>query len=152
MAREVEVREAVENARHLLRRHGYDCQTTADDLVLWFQADTPYDQGTGIDDVIRVPLLVAHELVEIDNVKEMGLALTKDVIVKNMEMVDDAHLKAAQIEIQLAISIKNTQHIKNRIEDIHRWIKDSSVTAENREKYRELRAKALKALADMNKA
>lgn len=84
--------------------------------------------------------------------KEIGFALTKDVIVKNMEMVDDAHLKAAQIEIQLAISIKNTQHIKDRIEDIHRWTKDSSVTAENREKYRELRAKALKGLADMNKA
>lgn len=152
MAREVEVREAVENARHLLRRHGYDCQTTADDLLLWFQADTPYDQGTGLDEVIRIPLLVAHELVEIDNVKEMGLVLTKDVIVKNMEKVDDAHLKAAQIEIQLATSIKNTKHIKDRIEDIHRWIKDSSVTAENRKKYRDLRAKALKALADMNKA
>ena len=101
--------------------------------------------------MIRNPLFVAHELVEIDNVKEMGLALTKDVIVKNMKKVDDAHLKAAQIEIQLAISMNKTQHIKDRIKDIQSWIKDSSVVEENKKEYRELKAKALRALAEMSK-
>jgi len=151
ITRNSEVRKAVKNAKQLLQNHGYDCQVTAEDLVQWFEADTPYNQGTGLDEVIRNPLFVAHELVEIDNVKEMGLALTKDVIVKNMKKVDDAHLKAAQIEIQLAISMNKTQHIKDRIKDIQSWIKDSSVVEENKKEYRELKAKALRALAEMSK-
>jgi len=35
------------------------------------------------------PLYMVHELVEIENVKAMGLELTKDVIIRNMQKVDD---------------------------------------------------------------
>lgn len=151
MVRDAEIRNAVENARSLLSNHGYDCRTTVEDFILWFQADTPYDQGGEFDYVIHNPLLVAHELVEIENVKAMGLKLTKDVIVKNLQNVDDAHLKAVLVEIELAISLKNSRHIRERVDHIRLWIEDPSVTPENKDQYRELRAKTLDALARLNK-
>jgi len=41
---------------------------------------------------------MVHELVEIDEVRRMGLRITKDVIVRNMVRTTDAPLKAARVE------------------------------------------------------
>ncbi len=149
MVRDAEIRNAVENARSLLGDHGYDCRTTVEDFILWFQADTPYDQGGEFDYVIRSPLLVAHELVEIESVKAMGLNLTKDVILENVHRVDDAHLTATQTELELAASLRDTPHISERIKHISMWIEDSSVSAENKAKYLVLKGRALEILADL---
>ena len=143
---------AVENAKQLLRNHGYDCQVTPEDLVQWFEADTPYDQGFGLKEAIAIPLIVVHELVEIENVKRMGLRLTKDVIINNLSKVDDAHLKATEIELQLAKSTKNAEHIRDRLMDINTWIKDPSVTPENKESYRKLHARYARTLKRFDKA
>jgi hypothetical protein len=141
-----EVLKAVENAKRLLRNRGYDCQVTPEELVQWFKADTPYDQDFGLEKVIANPLIVVHELVEIENVKRMGLALTKDVIMRNLNKVDDAHLKAVEIELQLAKSTKDVEHIRDRLEDIKTWIEDPSVTPKNKESYRKLLTSYLNAL------
>jgi hypothetical protein len=146
MARASEVKKAVENARRLLQSHGFDCETTAEELVQWFQADTPYDKDMKVDDILETPLIVAHELVEIDNVKRMGLVLTKHVIVENLQKVDDAHMKAAEVELQLAVSLRDIAHIKERLDDIKAWSEDLSVTPENRDGYRKMYAETLKAL------
>ncbi len=45
---------------------------------------------------------MVHELVEIDEVRRMGLRITKDVIVRNMVRTNDAHLKAARVEFDHA--------------------------------------------------
>jgi hypothetical protein len=119
---------------------------TAEDLVQWFEADTPYDQDFGLEEAIAIPLIVVHELVEIENVKQMGLRLTKDVIINNLNKVDDAHLKATEIELQLAKSTKNVGHIRDRLKDINTWINDPSVTPENKESYRRLHARYVRTL------
>lgn len=76
----------------------------------------------------------------------MGLALTKDVIMRNLNKVDDAHLKAVEIELQLAKSTKDVEHIRDRLEDIKTWIEDPSVTPKNKESYRKLLTSYLNAL------
>ena len=98
MATNPEIDQAVQEAKQLLDYHGYACAATAADLRQWYEADTPFDDNFGLDEVLRHPLLVTHELVEIDNVKRMGLSLTKDVIVTNLEKIDDAHLIATKAE------------------------------------------------------
>lgn len=149
MAHDARVRDAVENARELLRGVGYECATTAEDLILWFQADTPYDEGFGIDSLIQTPLLVAHELVEIERVKAMGLRLTKDVIVENMEKVDDAHLEATRVELELAIAVGDLRHVEARMGHLAMWLEDPSVTDENKGKYRELRDRTMRAMESL---
>jgi len=146
MAWSSEVNRAVEEAKQLLRDHGYDCNTTAEDLVRWFKADTPFDENFGLDEVLKEPLIVVHELVEIENVKKMGLALKKDVIVKNLEKVDDAHMIATEVELRLAASMKDVKHLRGRLENIRMWSEDDTVTPENKKKYRLMYSETLKVI------
>ncbi len=146
MARSSEVNRVVEAARQLLRDHHYNCTTTADDLQRWFEADTPFDENFGLDEVLKNQLIVVHELVEIENVKNMGLALTKDVIIKNLEKVDDAHMIATEVELRLAASIKDVRHLKNRLENIRMWSEDDTVTPENKKKYRRMHSETSRVL------
>ena len=143
---------AVQQAKELLSRHGYDCPVETRDLRLWFEADTTYDADFGLDKVIGRPLIVVHELVEIDTVKKMGLALTKDVIINNAEKVDDAHLKATEVELEIAASLGDLGHIGDRLDNIRMWMEDPSVTPGNRKRYREMWERLSKDLENMNKA
>ncbi|MBE0519025.1 MAG: hypothetical protein IH630_07380 [Thermoplasmata archaeon] len=146
MATSSEVDRAVQDAKRLLEDNGYDCTTTAADLRQWFEADTPFDENFGLDEVLRYPLLVVHELVEIENVKRMGLSLTKDVIVTNLEKIDDAHLIATEAELKIAIALRDVRHIRDRLENIRMWIEDDTVTPENKEKYRRMHSETQRVL------
>jgi len=152
MASMDEVEIAVQEAKRLLSEHGYDCQVEAEELRLWFEADTIYDMDFGLDKVIARPLIVVHELVEIDNVKKMGLTLTKDVIVNNAQKVDDAHLKATEVELEIAASLGDLKHIRDRLDDIRMWMEDTSVTPGDRRRYREMWERLSKNLENMNQA
>ncbi len=147
-----ELDRAVAEAKRLLSEHGYECQATAGDMILWFQADTPYDEDFGLDKVITRPLIVVHELVEIDNVKRMGIALTKNAIVDNIEKVDNAHLKAAEVELQIATFMGEAEHLRWRLEHIRMWSEDPSVTPSNRAKYKELLAKVAKTIESLDES
>lgn len=151
MARSSEVSRVVELARQLLRDHDYNCTATAKDLRLWFEADTPYDENFGLDEVLKNQLIVVHELVEIETVKKMGLALTKDVIVKNLEKVDDAHMIATEVELRIAASIKDVRHLRDRLENIRMWSEDDTVTPENKKKYRRMHLETSRVLEDLIK-
>ena len=150
MANSSEIDQAVREAKQLLEENGYNCTTTADDLRRWFDADTPFDEDFGLDEVLKHPLIVVHELVEIENVKQMGLSLTKDVIVKNLEKIDDAHMIAAEVELKMAIAMRAVDHIRDRLESIRMWIEDDTVTPENKEKYRKMHSETLKALQSLS--
>ncbi len=143
MAQASDVDRAVKDAKQLLRGIDYDTPTTAEDLQRWFEADTPFDENFGLSDVLMHPLLVVHELVEIENVKRMGLALTKDVIVNNLEKVDDAHLIATEVELRVAASIGDVKHLRSRLENIRMWIDDDTVTPENKKKYGTLHSRTI---------
>ncbi len=128
----------MENARSLLAEHGRTCTTSVEDLKQWFLAETPFDKDFGLNQVVKSPLLVVHELVEIEEVMRMGLTLSKNVIVDNLGKVDDAHLKAVKVEIDIALSKRNRRHLRDRMEDLRSWIKDSSVSPRNRSEYARL--------------
>lgn len=76
------VQQGVRGFKRLLDDHGIECSTTAEDLIAWFQADAPYPDF-GVDEMLEMPLIVAHELVKIHEVKKMGLKLTNEAILKN---------------------------------------------------------------------
>ncbi len=145
-ARPPGLEDVVEGARRMLAGIGYTCEAGVDDLVSWFEADTVYDQDYGLDKVVRVPLLVVHELVEIENVKRMGLKLTKDVILKNPETVDTAHMRATEVELEVALSIADVDHVRSRLENIASWIEDPSVSDAHKGELRAIRDKVRKAL------
>ena len=149
MADKHQIERAVEEARQLLAEHGIECRTTADELKLWFEADTLYPDIT-LDEVLKLKLIVVHEIVEISEVRKLGLELTKDVILKNLDAVDSAHLVAADVEMDLASKLGEANHMRDRLHDIEKWCVDESVSEGNRRKYRVLLARTKAALELMD--
>jgi hypothetical protein len=146
-----DIQRAVSEGLKTLWSHGRSCDVSAADLERWFRADTQYPD-IRIEDVIRNPLLVVHEIVEIEEVKKMGLDIgKKDVIISNLELVDRAHLKAAQIEIEIAYATKNRAHLAERIPDIGNWSKDPLVEPEMRAKYAKMHREARRMLHQLDK-
>lgn len=133
----------------LLESHGHECDVSPADFCLWFRADTPYPD-ISMDEVLQNPLLVVHELVEIDEVKRLGLALTKDAIISNLELVDKAHLKAAEVEMKIATAMKETAHLADRLRDIRAWSQDSLTEPDMRKRYEHLAEEVSRALAQLN--
>jgi len=132
-----EVREAVDHAKEILEDYGMNIDVTADQLWDWFETDLPVPD-IELGDVIINPLLVIHELVEIDEVLKMGLAITKDVIVRSPDEVDTAHLKAARVELTVAKAIGAIDHIREMCAAIERWCIDTTVPESRRGEYRRL--------------
>ena len=118
----------------LLERHAFPQRGSAQELEAWLQTDTPYpnpDPG----DLLDSPFLVIHELVEIDEAKRRGLRITKDVIVRNMETINDAHRVAAEVELRIAASERDVAYVESRFADLRSWCDDPVLTSSQRESY-----------------
>ncbi len=145
-----QLEEKLREGRELLDSHGHKCDVSPADFDAWFQADTPYPD-ISMDEVLLNPMLVVHELVEIDEVKRLGLALTKDVIVSNLGLVDRAHLKAAEVEIKIAAALKNVNHLVERIKDVRAWSRDPLTEPEMRRRYAHLAEEMSRTIAELNR-
>jgi len=145
MATREDIENALQSATQVLRGFGRTCDVSSEDIAKWFQADTLYPDIT-LDEVLRNPWLVVHEIVEIDAVKRAGLVLTKDVIVTHPEQVDRAHLEAAVVELKIAAKNMDKAHLVDRIPDIRSWSKDPRVFPEMRARYARLCSETEQAL------
>jgi hypothetical protein len=144
-----EVRASVDHAKSILEDCGIDVDATAEQLWDWFGADLPVADTEELGDIIVNPLLVIHELVEIDEMLKMGYAITKDVIVRNPDEVDKAHLAAARVELKVAKAIGATDHIRGLLAAIERWCVDETVPEARRGEYRRLLKEAAETLAEL---
>lgn len=89
---------------------------------------------------------------EIDEIKKIGLDMhKKDVIISNLRLVDRAHLKAAQIEMEIAYAMKNRAHIAEMIHAIGNWSKDPLVEPEMRERYAKMHQDAKGMMIQLDK-
>lgn len=137
MASRTDIESAVQSAKARLEADGTSCGVSADDLSRWFEADTLYPD-ISLDEVLANPWLVIHEIVEIDAIKKRGMKLTKDVIIKHPDEVDNAHYEAAVIELRIAAEEKDAKHLRERIPDIRHWSEDPQVQPEMKAKYARL--------------
>ena len=125
--------------RLLLRKAGYECHVTSSELVAWLKTDTPYLNPSN-ESLLKNPYLVIHEAVEINEVKKMGLRITKDVIVRNMERINDAHLTASIVEFDIAAKDAALDHLRSRYGDLRSWCEDPLLTPVQKERYEAFRA------------
>jgi hypothetical protein len=70
--------------------------------------------------------------------KKMGLRITRDVIVRNIEKIYRAHLTATQVELEIAVAIEANDHIEDRLCVIGDWINDPLVPMELKDDYENL--------------
>ena len=137
-----EIKQIVEHGCKILMNYGYKCNVSAEELVTYFEADTYEEDLITLDDVLKNQLLVIHELVEITELKKRGLKITKDVIVKNYELVYEAHLIATEIELEIASLNGNIGHIKNRLLHIQSWLEGPNLPKHLFKKCKQLLEKA----------
>jgi len=143
-----EIQAAVDKAKELMLDCGLDIDATTDDLIDWFDTDLPTPDIT-LGEVVINPLLVVHELVEIDEMLKMGLTLAKDIIKKNPEKVDDAHLKAAAVEMKIAHSIGAAEHLRDRMKDMEKWCVNKALSESRKADYRRLLTTTENYLSDL---
>ncbi len=127
-------RAAVSAGNALLARHGVRQRGTAAELEAWLRTDTPYPNPEP-GDLLDTPFLVVHEIVEIDAAKRRGLTITKDVIVRNMVAINDAHLEAAEVELRIAAAEGDRGYVEKRYADLRAWCDDSLLTEAERGAY-----------------
>lgn len=145
--RKKDVETAVAEGLMTLKSFGHLCDVSARDFERWFQAETPYPDVT-MEEVIDEPLLVMHEIVEIDEVKKSGLTLEKDAIITNLELVDKAHFKAAQIEMEVALALGNRKHVSERLKDIRNWSWDPLTSPDMKRRYSDFADRVSSALTE----
>ena len=102
------IEEALKPARKVLREHGYDWDISAEDLRAYSEAETLYPSAISWNAILRNRLIVAHEVVEIAELKRMGLEITPDVIIGNLEEVYQAHLVASEAEMGTSSNFLST--------------------------------------------
>ncbi len=136
-----------------LRRLGYDAlrkhigeklKKTAETLKELKYASSPispkefYDYMTGetstgdtitIADVLDNTFLLVHEVVEISELKRMGLPTGSDTAVKFRTEVYGAHYAATEIELQYAASKRNLEWLRKRAYHAKSWLEDDAMPA-----------------------
>ncbi len=137
---------AVAAGNALLARRGFREQGRADELEAWLRTDTPYPNPEPVD-LLDSPFLVVHEILEIAEAKRKGLRITKDVIVRNMEAINDAHLVAAEAELRIAAAEGDVAYVRSRFEDLRRWCEDPLLSARQKAAYESLRDRVARWLA-----
>ncbi len=134
-------------ARSLLQQHGYECDVAVEELRTYAETDTFYPSATTWDEILQDRLVTLHEVIEIAELKRMGLEITRDVVVRNVDEVYEAHLKAAEIEMEIAEALADYQHIQDRLSVFASWTQDPLVPPGLFERYEKLHARARRILA-----
>lgn len=147
-----EIDKIVKDGKKILEEHSYKCDVTADELIQYFKADSYEEDQITFEDVLKNPLLVVHELVEITEIKKRGLKISKDVIIKNYDIIYEAHLMAADKELEVAMAMKQLEHIRDRIKDIKNWLEDPNLPVHLIERCRKLLERAKRFLNEIDKA
>jgi hypothetical protein len=146
----MDLESALADGHRILERFGQPHRVSMSDFQRWFEANTPYPDIT-IEEVVLNPLLVVHEIVEICEFKKTGIALTKDVIVANLELVDEAHFKATEVELEIAFALGNTDHVIDRLQDVRAWGEDPLTKPAMRQAYAAMSDRAERALRELEK-
>lgn len=140
-----DINDAVENAKRLMADVYCYCYAGPEDLKTWFLTDSVYPD-IGLEDVLKEPLYVVHELVEISEFRKTGLPVTKDVFTRYPEETEQAHYIAAIVEMAVALSIRNYEHIEKRLKHIKGWTTDKKTHPKYKPLYAELYKKTKKAI------
>ena len=122
----------------LLERHGFPQRGRAEELEAWLRTDTPYPNPEP-GELLDSPFLVVHEIVEIDEARRHGLRITKDVIVRHLEAINDAHLVAAEVELRVAAVEREVAYVEARSLDVRSWCEDPLLTPAQRTRYEAFR-------------
>jgi len=100
----------------MLKQLGYDCEyISSREFYDYMTGETPTGDVITLDDVLRNEFLMVHEVVEISELKKMGISITKQTIMNFYPKVYQAHLTAMDYELTHALNKKDYKWFKRRL-------------------------------------
>lgn len=111
---------------------------TATELLAYFDGPAPSGDETTLEDVLNNRWLLVHELVEISELKKMGLRISAQLLWDHEEEVDLAHMTATEYELQLAHQAGDNNWVSRRLQGVYGWMQDESTVEVLKERCRQL--------------
>jgi len=121
-----EIETKIEATQKALRSLSYVVkEVSAEEFYDYMTGEIFSDDTTTLDDVLGSEYLMIHELVEINELKKLGLTIDKQVIVNAPKTaVYDAHLTAMETELNYALHKRDYFWVKIRLKQYKESVLD----------------------------
>lgn len=89
--------------------------------------ETPTSDVISVADILDNEFLLVHEVVEISELKKLGIKINKHTIITFYPQVLETHVIAFECELNYALSKQNCEWIKIRIKNAKSWLEDDTM-------------------------
>jgi hypothetical protein len=108
-----------------LKQMRYECRKISPkEFYDYMTGETPTGDTITVFDVLRNKYLMIHEIVEISELKKLGIPINKDTVMRFHTQVYEAHFTAMEWELTYASSKKNYTWVKTRVALGKSWLED----------------------------
>jgi hypothetical protein len=131
----------LEQTNELLGELEYDVtECSADEFYGYISRDTHHGKAVTVRDIIGNEYLMFHEVVEVSELKRLGVPVGEDTHTKGpREKVYEAHLNAMEFELEYALLLEDYYWLKHRLA-YHEatTLKDKNLSGELKERTQEI--------------
>jgi hypothetical protein len=122
------IQEKIDASIETLQKNNYQInKIKAQELIAYFEGDAPSGDKITLQNILNSRWLLIHELVEINELKKIGLEIHAKLLITHTEVVFKAHLIATDWELTLAKKANDTIWIKRRMYDIKNWMENQDL-------------------------
>lgn len=105
----------IKEATRILKQLGYESENiSAREFYDYMTGETPTGDTVTLYDVLRNEFFMIHEVVEISELKRMGISINKQTIMRYYPKVYEAHITAMDYELTHALNKKDYEWFKRR--------------------------------------
>ncbi|MBS7654838.1 hypothetical protein KEJ43_07205 [Candidatus Bathyarchaeota archaeon] len=99
-----------------LKTVGYGVEhVSAGEFYEYISGETPTGDIVTLDNILSNEYFMLHEIVEISELKKMGIVIDKQTVMKHYPKVYEAHLTAMDYELTYAYNNRDYEWIKERL-------------------------------------
>lgn len=119
------INKKLRDAIKILKELGYESQhLSPKEFYDYMTGETPTGDTITIVDVLGNDFLIIHEVVEISELKKMGIPIHRRTIMMFHPKVYEAHFTATEYELYYALDKKDYDWLKARINHAKSWLED----------------------------
>ncbi|NHJ86952.1 MAG: hypothetical protein FK734_15930 [Asgard group archaeon] len=129
------IKDLINETIDLLKSQNYTIvKISASELIAYFEGDAPSGDTTTLNQVLDNKWLLIHELVEINELKQLGFEISSKLLFTESSKVFEAHLVAIDWELHFALNDSDINWISKRLDDVRNWLKDPDLSKTLHEK------------------
>lgn len=125
------IRTRIDEISEILRENGYEPEEISEEeFYQYLTGETPYKEKYLMEDILKSDFLMLHEVVEISELKRMGIPVNKRTVMEFHPKVYEAHLTATDVELSYALRVGDFSWIRTRLEHVRSWKEDELLPPE----------------------